>query len=262
MLSTLVVSALSAATVSLAAESFKSACPEQYAGGKPPELVNPKLAKGFVELCAPSGAFATGYSKLIRGPLYSAEHLTKEHVLEHAGRGRVNTFRPDDRLPHADRAELSDYKRSGYDRGHLAPDADSWSDASQSDTYVLSNMIPQAPRNNRGMHAHIEMEMRKFAKKVGELYIITGPIFDGQQIKFLNNRVAIPTRIFKLVYLPARNEAAAYLEVNSDGPEGQEYKEITLAQLNELVGMNLLPGVSNPGVLKLPKPSGKGVIGE
>lgn len=97
---------------------------------------------------------------------------------------------------------------------------------------------------------------------MGEIYIITGPIFDRKEIHYLNNRVAIPRRIYKLVYLPSRNEAAAYLEINSDGPEGQQYTEITLAQLNELTGMSLLPGVQAPGVLKLPKPRGKGVIDE
>jgi len=239
-----------------------SPCPEHYAGGVPPQIVNPKLAPGFIELCAPHGGFATGYSKLVRNPLYSAERITAQHMADRAGRGRVNTFRADNRLHRHDRAELEDYKGSGYDRGHLAPDANSWSDETEADTYVLSNMVPQAPRNNRGLHAHIEGELRHFAKKVGEIYVITGPIFDGNEIRSLNKRVAIPTRLFKLVYLPSRNEAAAYLEINSDGPEGQEYKEISLEQINQITGLNLLPGVKNVGVLKLPKPKGKGVIGE
>jgi endonuclease G, mitochondrial len=237
-------------------------CPENYAGGQPPQLVNRKLAQGFVELCAQGGVFATGYSKLTRDPLYSAEHITSEHMAERKGRGRENSFRPDDRLSHNDRAELSDFKRSGFDRGHMASDADSWSDETEYATYNLSNMIPQAPRNNRGLHAHIEGAVRHFAQKVGEVYTITGPIFDGSSISWLNNRVAIPTRLYKLVYLPSRNEAAAYLEVNSDGPEGQEYTEISVQELNQLTGMNMLPGVQNVGLLRLPKPSGKGVIGE
>ena len=244
------------------ASAFAGQCSDQYAGGVAPQITNPKLASGFVELCAEHGTFATGYNKQVRVPLYSAEHITAAHVIEHAGRARTNSFRPDERLAPADRAELADYKNSGFDRGHMAPDADSWSDATEADTYVLSNMVPQAPRNNRGLHAHIEMEMRHFAKKVGDIYVITGPIFSTPNLKFLKSRVAVPDHIFKLVYLPSRNAAAAYLEVNSDGPEGQEYQEISLEQLNAMVGMSLLPGVKNVGVLKLPKPSGKGVIGE
>ena len=239
-----------------------SQCPEQYAGGVPPQITNPKLLPGFVELCAPHGTFATGYSMLVRDPLYSAEHITAAHIEERAGRGRTNSFRADERLAPSWRAELNDYRGSSYDRGHLVPDSDSWSDETEADTYVLSNMIPQAPRNNRGLHAHIEMAVRHFAQKVGEIYVITGPIFASSDIVFLNDRVAVPDHIFKLVYLPSRNAAAAYFERNTDGPEGQEYREVSLEQLNIIVGMNLLPGVKNVGFLKLPKPSGQGVIGE
>jgi endonuclease G len=106
------------------------------------------------------------------------------------------------------------------------------------------------------------MAVRHFAKKVGDIYVITGPVFASTDVVFLNNRVAVPDHIFKLVYLPARHAAAAYYEVNSDGTEGQQYREISLEQLNIIVGMDLLPGVKNVGFLRLPPPSGEGVIGE
>ena len=251
-----------------------SRCPEHYPGGVPPVVTYGSFQRGFVELCAPNGGFATGYSKEFRFPMFSVERLTAEHVAAHDGRARVNSFRPDDRLRRNERAELEDFKKPSwqvidgrrvlvkFDRGHLAPDADSWDDATEADTYVLSNMIPQAARNNRGLHAHIESEVRHFAKKVGLVYVFTGGLFTKRPIQFMNDRIPVPDFIFKLVYLPSRNEAAAYLESNSDGADGQEYKEITLEQLNVLAGVNFLPSVQNVGVLKLPRPTGKGVIGE
>jgi endonuclease G len=246
--------------ISLASAS--TSCPGHYAGGQAPRLIHPNVSKGFVELCAPNHTFATGYSKVLRVPLYSAERVTATNLNTREDRSSVQSFRPDDRLTALDRAELDDYQRSVFDRGHMTSEVNSWSDATEADTYLLSNIVPQAPRNNRGLHAHIENELRQFAKATGEIYIITGPIFDRKEIHYLNDRIAIPTRIYKLVYLPSRNEAAAYLQINSDGPEGQQYTEISLAQLNELTGMSLLPGVKAPGVLKLPKPKGKGVIDE
>ncbi len=125
------------------------------------------------------------------GSAYAVEHLTREHVIQHQRNhaGRTDSFRPDDRLPHDQRAELSDYKRSGYDRGHMAPDADSWDAESEYDTFVLSNMVPQAPDNNRELHAHIEGAVRHLAKQEGELYVYTGPVFQGNT-QYLDRRVA------------------------------------------------------------------------
>jgi endonuclease G, mitochondrial len=257
-----ILASVSVALVSATAFAAPSQCPQHFAGGQAPDLLNPKLRQGFIELCAEHGGFVDGYSPIVKTPLYAAEVITPEHVAEQKGLPRVNDFHPDPRLQHDQRAELDDFKRSGYDRGHMVPNADAWSAEVQDDTFALSNMIPQAPKNNRGLHAHIESAVRSYAKRNGPTYVITGPVWSGGSIQFLNGRVAIPPQIYKLVYDPRKNAAAAYLETNTDGPEGQQYTVISLQQLNQMVGMNMLPGVSNPGMLDLPKPRGKGVIGE
>jgi endonuclease G len=235
-----------------------SRCPDQYPGGVMPVVLASGAHDGTMELCAPHGGFASEYSPALRVPLYSVEHLTREHVVEHQRNhdGRTDSFRPDDRLTHDQRAELADYKRSGYDRGHMAPDADSWDAPSEYDTFVLSNMVPQAPDNNRELHAHIEGAVRHLAKQEGELYVFTGPVFQGNT-EYMHRRVAIPSGIFKLVYDPKRNAAAAYLENNVNGPQGQTYKVITPAELTQLTGIDFLPG-RNVGTLTLPVPRGGG----
>lgn len=231
-----------------------SACPDQYPNGATPVVTSPAAWNRLIELCAPHGGFASGYSPALRVPLYSVEHLTRDHVIEHQRNheGRTDSFRPDDRLTHQQRAELEDYKRSGYDRGHMAPDADSWDDESEYDTFVLSNMVPQAPDNNRGLHAHIEGAVRHLAKQNGELFVFTGPVFSNDT-KYLRNRDAIPAQIFKLVYDPQRNSASAYLENNVNGPQGQTYRVITPEQLTQITGIDFLPGKS-PSTLSLPVP--------
>jgi len=239
-----------------------SACPQHYAGGQAPNLLNPKMQNGFVELCAAHGGFVDGYSALVKAPLWAAELITPEHVQEQKGLPRVNDFHPDDRLPHAQRAELEDFKRSGYDRGHMVPNADAWTPETQTDTFALSNMIAQAPKNNRGLHAHIEMAVRNYALRNGPTYVITGPLFVGGQIQYLNGRVAIPPQLFKLVYDPRLNAAAAYVESNTNDEAGQQYREVSLQELEAMDGINFLPGVRGVRQLQLPKPIGHGVIGE
>ena len=169
---------------------------------------------------------------------------------------RENVFHPDDRLPASERSELRDYVHSGgYDRGHMVPSASAWSLEVQHETFALSNMVPQNADNNRGLHAHIEMAVRAFAKRSGELYVITGPLFSGDQIRWLNNRVAIPTQIFKLVYDPRSHRAAAYLEQNAPG---SAYKVVSLPDLEALAGIKFMPGAGVTGVLDLPTPTDHG----
>jgi endonuclease G, mitochondrial len=97
-------------------------CPALFAGGQPPALLNPKLARRTHGLCF--DAFAVLASGVTRGPLWSAEHSTAASLAAARGTARVNQFHPESALPIEDRAELADYTRSGYDRGHMTPSGD------------------------------------------------------------------------------------------------------------------------------------------
>ena len=64
---------------------------------------------------------------------------------------RKNQFRSDPKVK-TKSASLSDYRGSGYDRGHLAPAADmKWSVTTMSESFYMSNMSPQRPSFNRGL---------------------------------------------------------------------------------------------------------------
>ncbi|WP_350556423.1 DNA/RNA non-specific endonuclease, partial [Pseudoalteromonas sp. CAL107-MNA-CIBAN-0098] len=67
--------------------------------------------------------FATMYSGVSRTPLWSAEHLTRKRLNQAKEIDREDSFHEESRLPKSARASLSDYSGSGYDRGHIAPNA-------------------------------------------------------------------------------------------------------------------------------------------
>ena len=81
------------------------------------------------------------------------------------------------------RSQNHHYRKSGYDRGHLAPAADfSLNDNEMNDTFVLSNISPQLPRFNRTIWLRLEEFVRRVAKKEGngstsETWVITGPLW-------------------------------------------------------------------------------------
>ncbi len=92
---------------------------------------------------------------------------------------RTEDFRVDHDLSQGSRSKLKDYKGSGFDRGHLAPaGAMKWDDRAMSESFLLSNMAPQVGSSfNRHIWKSLEGKVRKWTKKKGELYVVTGPVY-------------------------------------------------------------------------------------
>ncbi len=126
--------------------------------------------------------------------------LTREEL--EAVTGRSNDFRPDPSITTGS-ADLSDYKKSGYDRGHLAPAADmEWNKESCSESFYMSNMTPQAPAFNRGMWQQLESQVRKWADRFGKVIVVTGPVLEknaGEYKTIGANQVAVPEYFFKSI---------------------------------------------------------------
>jgi len=112
---------------------------------------------------------------------------------------RTNDFREDYKVKTGS-ASLSDYKGSGYDRGHLAPAADfKWSSTAMSESFFMSNMSPQKPGFNRGIWKKLESNVRNWASDNGEIYVVTGPILTGSYSSIGSNQVSIPDYYYKVI---------------------------------------------------------------
>lgn len=121
---------------------------------------------------------------------------------------RSNNFRPDDTLPdHWYRVTPNDYLRSGYDKGHMTPSADrSSSPEDNSATFLMTNIIPQAPDNNQGYWADLERYARILASDGKLLYIISGGY--GQKATIAQGKVMVPARIFKIIVITQSGKGA------------------------------------------------------
>ena len=230
----------------------QSSCPEHFADGHAPDFINQKLSAKAREVCY--SGFALKHSGVTRTPLYAAEHLTRDRLQQGKGLKRQSKFHPDEHIPAAERAELYHYARSGYDRGHMAPSADMFDVQSQQECFSLANMVPQEPENNRGPWEGVESAVRKLALKRGELYLVTGPIFQGENLQRIGGAVMVPTQLFKAVYDPIRQEAGAYLIDNAEGVQPQT---ISISELEKLAGIIIFPSVNErvkSRVMQLPEP--------
>ncbi|MDD2273585.1 MAG: DNA/RNA non-specific endonuclease [Desulfuromonadaceae bacterium] len=234
------------------AMASQTGCPEHFADSQAPDLINQKLATKTREVCY--SGFALKHSGVTRTPLYSAEHLTRERILQGKGMKRQSKFHPDEHIPRSERAELHHYAKSGYDRGHVAPSADMFDLQSQFECFSLANMIPQVPENNRGPWEGIESAVRMMAKSKGELYVVTGPIYQGSNIEQIGGAVMVPTKLFKAIYDPQRKEAGAYL---IDNTADAQPEKISIAELEKITGISIFPSVEEnvkSRLMRLPEP--------
>jgi endonuclease G, mitochondrial len=231
-------------------------CPQHFAGGQPPVFLNKKLATHTYGLCFEGQADM--YSGVTRTPLWAAEHLTRDRMEAARYMKRHNAFHPEERLPVSVRSELYDYTRSGYDRGHMAPSGDMATEEAQYGSFSLANMIPQNPNNNQNLWEGIESSTRNLALQRGDIYVVTGPIFEGANLQRINGRVLVPTSIFKAIYDPARQEGAAYITPNAPG---MDYQVVSIANLERRTGIDpfpAMPASAKQTPMRLPPPTPHG----
>lgn len=230
----------------------KTSCPEHYAGRQAPDFINQKLTEKTQEVCY--SGYGLMHSGVTRTPLYSAEKLTRLNLLQGKGLKRQSKFHPDDHIRPSDRAELRHYARSGYDRGHVAPSGDMFDMQSQFESFSLANMVPQEASVNRGIWEGIESSVRKFAKERGELYVVTGPLFQGSNLQRIGGAVMVPSHLFKAIYDPSRKESGVYLVENAPGATASK---LSVAELESMAGMNIFPSLdqrTKERLMRLPDP--------
>uniref|UniRef100_A0A0S1MJC7 Endonuclease n=1 Tax=Phakopsora pachyrhizi TaxID=170000 RepID=A0A0S1MJC7_PHAPC len=170
-------------------------------------------------------AYAIGYDRRMRNPAWVVEHLTKQKLKPDGGRNgdddnhspdrSHSSFQEDQALPEQFRSKLSDYFRSGYDRGHMAPAADAKrSQKAMDETFILSNISPQVGEGfNRDYWAHLENYVRRLTSSFEDVYVFTIPLYLPRQdpvtkknfvsYEVIGNppNVAVPTHFAKVLYL-------------------------------------------------------------
>jgi endonuclease G len=228
---------LSASAMAAGAPGFEACSQDFYQGFAPQPTTNqPGQLRA---LCFDD--FAVLHSGQAKAAVYSAEHLTRVSLSAAHGKERTNRFYEEARLPAAERGTLEDWRGSHMDRGHLAPAGDRATDAGMAQSFSLANMLMQSSTNNRGVWAkNVEKPTRQYALRSNEgVYVITGPIFQGQVATMGPSHVWVPNSLFKLVYDPAKKRAWVYIVANTDDATVQG--TYSYEQLVRMTGMQYLP---------------------
>jgi endonuclease G len=178
---------------------------------------------------------------------------------------RQDDFRNDTTLPAGwYQVQGTDYSGSGFDRGHHCPSADrTLTVADNSSTFLMTNMMPQAPDNNQGPWANMENYLRTLVSSGNELYIIMGGSGSGgtgsnggTTTTIANGHVAVPSQVWKVVIvLPSgtndvsrvttSTRTIAVIMPNTQGIRTADWKtyRVSVDQVETLTGYNFFSNV-------------------
>ena len=180
-------------------EEFKS--PSQT---DQPESVHLELGNPSDAIAAPT----SGTNYLITTPEYALSYNEERGTANWASwkldpswlgeAERKNNFRADKTLPEEWYAvDGNDFKGSGYDRGHLVPSADrTKTQDSNSNTFLMINIIPQTPKNNRDTWRRMEEYCRQLVERGYDLYLVAG-VYGGSK-KIAAGKVTVPKQTWKV----------------------------------------------------------------
>ncbi|MDR3128800.1 MAG: DNA/RNA non-specific endonuclease [Tannerellaceae bacterium] len=142
-------------------------------------------------------------------------------------------------------AQVSDYKNSGYDRGHLAPAGDmKWSEQAMKESFYLSNICPQISDLNRGIWKTMEEECRQWAVDYGEILIVAGPVVEEGSLRIGKNEIIVPQRFYKVICRLSDNKyhGIAFLLENR-AYEAADWKSLAISidSVEKVTGIDFFP---------------------
>lgn len=135
----------------------------------------------------------------------------------------------------------SEYKKTGYDQGHLAPSDDFIRTQKENDlTFVMSNMAPQLPRLNRDSWRLLELKVRGWACGEELIDVYTGPIL-GSSKKTLPKGLVIPQKFFKVVVdRSPPYKSVGFVFDQSDSKADASERVVDIKTIESITGLKIL----------------------
>lgn len=205
----------------------------------------PAALKGTNEQILKREGYTVSYNSSTMQPNWVAWALTYDRTTGSVKRSDYK-FTADDDVP-SPRAEDTDYRSSGYDRGHMCPAGDNkFSEEAMRQSFLFSNICPQAPSLNRGDWNEMEIACRKWAKQMGTIYVVCGPIFykNSTHKSIGKHKVPVPEAFFKvLLCTEGTPKAIGFIYKNEDGnrPKGDYVN--TVDEVERITGIDFFPSL-------------------
>lgn len=146
-------------------------------------------------------------------------------------------------------ASWKNYKRSGYDKGHLCPAGDrKFSLKAFDETFYTSNITPQKHKFNAGIWNKLEQKTRYWAKKYKHLYVVTGGVLDANPLKTIGKeRVTVPHAFYKVLldYTKPEIKVIAFLIPHKESKKPLSDFVISIDELEKITKLDFFPNLPN-----------------
>lgn len=136
--------------------------------------------------------------------------------------------------------QWSDYKHSGYDRGHMAPANDmKWSKTSMEESFYMTNICPQLHALNDGCWRKLELAIHRWAKRDKRLIIAAGPVLKNVMHTIGPDRnIAVPAAFYKVVYAPNQGRAIGFIFNNEKISGGYASHAVSVDYVERVTGID------------------------
>jgi len=188
--------------------------------------------------------YVTSYNKNTKIPNWVAWHLTAEHTAGPIPRPG-NAWHEDEEVP-APRATLTDYRGSGWSRGHMCPAGDNrWDSNAMYESFLFTNCCPQDANLNSGDWNQIEMACRRWAERFGDIYIVCGPILFRREHETIGpNKVVVPEAFFKVVLcLNGKPKGIGFVRRNTDSSRRKDLYVNSIKEVERITGLTFFPSL-------------------
>ncbi len=208
----------------------------------PKAMEVPAKMSGTQEMLLKRDGFWASYNKDRKIPNWVAWHLTSAHTRGGNQRDDME-FTEDNEVPYP-RATDDDYYGSHYDRGHMCPAGDNkWDRRALMQTFKFSNICPQNHSLNKGDWNDLEIQSRYWAREMGDIYIVAGPIFyDGVKKTIGRNQVAVPDAFFKVILCDnGKAKAIGFIYPNRGGHKEMKEYVRPVDEIERITGIDFFP---------------------
>lgn len=185
--------------------------------------------------------YSLSYSEADEQAEWVAYELKKDHIVN------ANFKRPYFEIDPAVKtasAHWRNYKKSGYDRGHLCPAADrEFSKEAYNETFLTSNISPQRHDFNAGVWNRLEQKVRSWAKKYDGVYVVTGGVLKDKMGAIGTESVTVPESFYKIVYDQTGGDVkmVAFLMNHVESSKPLSSFVTSVDQIEKLTGIDFFP---------------------
>ena len=199
--------------------------------------------------------FSLSYSEKHEQAEWVAYHLKKEHLSKNEFK---RPYFEIDKKVRSGAADWRNYKKSGYDRGHLCPAGDRrFSKSAFDETFITSNVSPQNHEFNSGIWNDLEKKVRYWANINDGVYVVTGGVLADNLESIGYEAVSVPKYFYKVILKEngKNSKMIAFLMPHKETNKALKNFVVDVDHLEELTGIDFFPNLDDTIEQKLEKSS-------